>query len=121
MDERLTLQIEFGLTPYLADLLLLLVNNRIVTQQMVEVEHQISNHYRVAFQRLRQRMAPRGYNILSIQRTGYYLTSADRRKLLGVMRVADADSREIDAHLAEDADGDADEVVEDTLEGDTDE
>jgi hypothetical protein len=79
------LQIKYNLSPSLAKLLLLLLNHKIVTIRMIEVENNLSTDARVAIHRLRRRLGIDGIVIQSRRDVGYWLDVATRTAITNMM------------------------------------
>lgn len=73
MIEITDLQMKYNLSPSLAKLLRLLIENKIVTGRMVEIEHKLSTDARIAMHRLRRRMDGTEIEIKSRRDVGYWL------------------------------------------------
>lgn len=85
MTEITDLQMEYGLSPALAKLLLLLVQNKVVTGRMVEKEHKLSTDARIAVHRLRRRLDGTGIVIQSRRDVGYWLDPETRKTIATAM------------------------------------
>lgn len=67
------LQMEYDLSPSLAKLMLLLIENKVVTANMIEHDFKIATDAKIAIHRLRRRLIPSGIEILSRRDVGYWL------------------------------------------------
>lgn len=93
MTELMTLQMRYDLPPSLAKILLLLVENKVVTARMIELEHRLTKDAKVAIHRLRRRMdATPDVEIKSRRDVGYWMEPASRD---AVRRVITADQFEL--------------------------
>ena len=73
MPALLDLQLTYRLSPTLAKLLLLLLENKFVTARMVETEHRLSTDAKIAVHRLRRRLDGLSVEIQSQRSLGYWL------------------------------------------------
>lgn len=72
MKEMQALQMRFDLPPSLARIVMLLVENEVVTPRMIEVDHKITKDAKVAMHRLRRRLDTVA-EIKSRRDVGYWL------------------------------------------------
>lgn len=73
MPSLLDLQLTYRLSPTLAKLLLLLLENKFVTARMVEAEHRLTTDAKIAMHRLRRRLDGLDVTIQSQRSLGYWL------------------------------------------------
>lgn len=83
--EYATLQMRYGLTPLLVRILHLLAKNNLVTADMIEVQHQLTNDTPVAIHRLRKRMAPFDVKVNYRRGVGYWIETRDRDAIIANM------------------------------------
>jgi hypothetical protein len=81
MTSTMALQMRYDLSPSLANILLLLVKNKVVNQEMVEVEYRLTKDTKVAMHRLRHRLKPHGIEVASMRDVGYWLDIKTRRAI----------------------------------------
>lgn len=81
MTDLLSLQMRFDLPINLAKILVLLNENVVVTAEMIEQEHALAKHAKVALHRLRHRLDGTGIDIKSRRDIGYWLTKAGKEAL----------------------------------------
>lgn len=81
------LQRQYGVTPALGHILLLLVAKKRVTARHIE-EEGIVTDARVALHRLRKVLAPHNIEIRSSYRMGYWLADEDREAVKSYLKVA---------------------------------
>jgi len=82
MVEVVDLQIKYKLTPSMAQALHLLLTNKIVTPNMVEVDRTITTDSKVLVHRIRRRLAGTPIIIHSQRSVGYWLDNASREVIL---------------------------------------
>lgn len=78
MNELMALQMRYDLPPSLAKILLLLVENQVVTARMVELDHKLTKDAKVAVHRLRRRLEDTAVEIKSRRDVGYWIEAASR-------------------------------------------
>jgi hypothetical protein len=76
----------FRLTALQAKLLIALVDSRRLTMENIEFDLGIATDAKVAIHRLRRRLSPYQVKIESIRDGGYWLTDAEREKVLGILQ-----------------------------------
>ena len=81
MTDILSLQMRFDLPLNLAKILALLNENVVVTADMIEQEHALAKHAKVALHRLRHRLEGTGIEIKSRRDIGYWLTKVGKETL----------------------------------------
>lgn len=79
------LQMQYGLSFAMAKLLLLLIDNKVVTSRMVEKEHKLTTDVRITIHRLRRRLDGTGIVIQSQRDVGYWLDTAARTTIAKAM------------------------------------
>jgi hypothetical protein len=84
MDAHVALQVEYDLSEMMAKILVLLIENKLVTQAMVEEEHKITVDAKVAVYKLRLRLEG-AVDINSRRGVGYWISAGDREKLREVL------------------------------------
>lgn len=92
MINAIDLMMKYSLTPAMARVLFLLINNKMVTHRMVEVDRHtdsfgegakpIATDGKVLVHRLRRRLAGLGIVINSQRGVGYWLDQASREKII---------------------------------------
>ena len=82
MVEVTELQIRYGMSPAMAQIAKLLLEQRIVTCKEVEVDHHITVDAKVFFCRLRKAYKPLGATIHSRRMLGYWMDESDKRIIL---------------------------------------
>lgn len=87
MADTLNLQKHYRLPPKLAEVLLLLAQNDVVTTKMIEDE--VTPDARSTMHRLRKRLTPTGIKLESLYATGYWLSAEDRRAVLEAAKPED--------------------------------
>ena len=85
MTELKTLQMRYDLPTSLAKILILLVENSVVTPEMIEHEHQITKDAKVAIHRLRRRIAPFAVEVKSRRDIGYWIEASGRETVRKAM------------------------------------
>lgn len=71
----------FRMTPALASLLSMLMTSQTVTKEDIEKDGRVATNIRVAMCRLRKELQPYDVIIQSRRFIGYWLSSADKRKV----------------------------------------
>jgi len=71
----------FRMTPALASLLSMLMTSQTVTKEDIEKDGRVATNIRVAMCRLRKELQPYDVTIQSRRFIGYWLNSADKRKV----------------------------------------
>jgi hypothetical protein len=82
MIQAVDLQMRYKLTPSMAKALLLLLKNKIVTPNMIEIDQPITTDGKVLMHRIRRRLAGTPINIHSQRSVGYWLDQASREVIL---------------------------------------
>jgi hypothetical protein len=78
VTELMALQMRYDLPLSLAKILLLLVENQVVTTRMIELDHAITKDAKVAIHRLRRRLAATPIEIKHRRDVGYWLEKEAR-------------------------------------------
>ena len=81
MNDLMALQMRYDLSPSLAKILLLLVQNKVVTARMIEVDHRLTKDAKVALHRLRRRLEGLDIEIRSRRDVGYWLDDSVRQSV----------------------------------------
>jgi hypothetical protein len=82
MVDVIDLQIKYKLTPSMAQALHLLLTNKILTPNMVEVDKPITTDSKVLVHRIRRRLSGTPIIIHSQRSVGYWLDNASREIIL---------------------------------------
>lgn len=82
MVEAADFMMKYKVTPAMAHALLLLLNNKIVTPKMVEVDDPITTDSKVLVHRIRRRLAGTGIEVRSQRNLGYWLDQASKEIIL---------------------------------------
>jgi hypothetical protein len=82
----MALQIRYDLSPSLANILLLLAQNKVVTAKMVEVDHKLTKDTKVAIHRLRRRLEGAAVEIKSRRDVGYWVDDKTRADIREAMK-----------------------------------
>lgn len=82
MIDAVDLMMKYKLTPSMAKALLLLLNNKIVTPAMVELNEPITTDGKVLMHRIRRRLTGTGIEIRSQRSVGYWLDQASKEKIM---------------------------------------
>lgn len=90
MNELMRLQIHYDLPPSLAKILVLLVENQVVTARMIELDQRLTKDAKVAIHRLRRRLEASEVDIKSRRDVGYWLEAPSREIVRGVMKTLDS-------------------------------
>jgi len=85
VTDLMALQIRYDLSPSLAKILLLLVQNKVVTARMIEVDHRLTRDAKVALHRLRRRLEGLDIEIKSRRDVGYWLGDDTRQAIHAVI------------------------------------
>jgi hypothetical protein len=86
LNDLMRLQITYDLPPSLAKILVLLVNNEVVTARMIELDERLTKDAKVAVHRLRRRLEASPFTVNSRRDVGYWIDDAAREILRGVMK-----------------------------------
>lgn len=78
MINHVDLMLKYKLTPSMAQVMVLLMENRIVTPMMVEVDQPITTDGKVLMHRLRRRLAGTQIEVKSQRSVGYWLDQTAR-------------------------------------------
>jgi hypothetical protein len=87
MADTLNIQKHFRVPPRLAEVLLLLAQNDVVTTSMIQ--DLVTPDAKSTMHRLRDRLTPTGIELQSQYATGYWLSVEDRKKVLDAMKPDD--------------------------------
>lgn len=86
MNDLMRLQISYDLPPSLAKILVMLVDNEVVTARMIELDERLTKDAKVAIHRLRRRLEASAVEIKSRRDVGYWIEDTSRDALRGVMK-----------------------------------
>lgn len=86
MNELMALQMRYDLPPSLAKILIMLVENQVVTARMIELDHRLTKDAKVAMHRLRRRLTASDVEIRSRRDVGYWLETPSREIVRGAMK-----------------------------------
>lgn len=86
MNYLMAAQMRYDLPPSLAKILLLLVQNKVVTAGMIETEHRLTKDAKVALHRLRRRLEEADIEIKSRRDVGYWLEDNVRQSVSAALR-----------------------------------
>lgn len=86
VNELMALQMRYDLPPSLAKILIMLVENQVVTARMIELDHRLTKDAKVAMHRLRRRLTASDVEIRSRRDVGYWLETPSREIVREAMK-----------------------------------
>lgn len=89
-DLQFEIRRTLGLSPKLTAMLLLLLDRKCVTRDMIEHEFKIFTEAHVAMFKLRRRLTYHGITVDNLRGEGYYLTDEMKSKVMSLVDTAKA-------------------------------
>jgi len=82
MIQTTDFMMKYNVTAAMAKMLLLLLNNKIVTAKMVEVDDPVTSDIKVLAHRIRRRMDGTGVKLQSRRSLGYWIDQESKEKIM---------------------------------------